>query len=178
MSQSEEMEATGTAEGLRDTIRPPRLEDAGLEDCALPPDSIKEAFLKAATAVKSRAASILSPSGEEELDGDCVNDPWPSAGESSDMLVGITPEAEPKRACPVEKGGGVSVDDVTTGVTDREESGDKVVGNDVPEGGEACVDVLQGLKIGDKGKMLKNDVEDEDEDEEECERPILAEAYV
>ncbi|KAM7480456.1 hypothetical protein LguiA_028669 [Lonicera macranthoides] len=172
------MEATGTAEGLLETIRPPRLEEAGLEDCSLPPDSIKEAFLKAATAVKSRAASILSPSGEAELDGDYVNDPWPSAGESSDTLVGITLETEPKGACPVEKGGGVpdaaSVDDVTTGVIDREESGDKVVGTDVPDEGEACVDGLQGLKIGDKGKKLKNDVEDE----EEGERPILAEAYV
>ncbi|KAM7486592.1 hypothetical protein LguiA_002601 [Lonicera macranthoides] len=165
------MEATGTAEGLLETIRPPRLQDAGLEDCALPPDSIKEAFLKAATAVNSRAASILSPSGEEELDGDCVNDPWPSARKSSDMLVGITPEAEPKGACPVEKGGGMpdaaSVDDVTTGVIDSEESGNKVVGTDVPGGGGggACVDGLQGLK---------NDVEDE----EEGERPTLAEAYV
>ncbi|KAM7486586.1 hypothetical protein LguiA_002595 [Lonicera macranthoides] len=148
------MEATGTAEGLLETIRPPRLQDAGLEDCALPPDSIKEAFLKAATAVNSRAASILSPSGEEELDGDCVNDPWPSAGKLSDTLVGITPEG----ACPVEKGGGMpdaaSVDDVTTGVIDSEELGDKV--------------------IGDKGKKLKNDVEDK----EEGERPTLAEAYV
>uniref|UniRef100_A0A7N0TC49 Uncharacterized protein n=1 Tax=Kalanchoe fedtschenkoi TaxID=63787 RepID=A0A7N0TC49_KALFE len=35
-------------------FRPPRLEDAGLEDCALPPDSIREAFLKAAAAVGAR----------------------------------------------------------------------------------------------------------------------------
>ncbi|KAM7460290.1 hypothetical protein LguiB_036338 [Lonicera macranthoides] len=74
-------------------------------DCALPSIPSK-AFLKAATIVKSRTSSFLSPSGEEELDGDCVNDPWPSAGESSDMLVWITaPEVEPKGACPVEKGG-------------------------------------------------------------------------
>ncbi|KAI4324746.1 hypothetical protein MLD38_030203 [Melastoma candidum] len=46
-------------------ILPPRLEDAGLEDCALPPESIQEAFMKAAFAVKSRASSLLSPSTEE-----------------------------------------------------------------------------------------------------------------
>ncbi|KAK2988440.1 hypothetical protein RJ640_022277 [Escallonia rubra] len=65
------MEATAEAvAGLLEKIRPPRLEDAGLEDCVLPPESIKEAFLKAATAVKS---TIFSPSedDEEEPQGKC-----------------------------------------------------------------------------------------------------------
>ncbi|KAL5729235.1 hypothetical protein ACHQM5_002211 [Ranunculus cassubicifolius] len=38
------------------TIRAPRLEDAGLEDCALSPNSIKQAFFKAANSIKSFVA--------------------------------------------------------------------------------------------------------------------------
>uniref|UniRef100_A0A7N0ZUY5 Uncharacterized protein n=1 Tax=Kalanchoe fedtschenkoi TaxID=63787 RepID=A0A7N0ZUY5_KALFE len=48
-------------------FRPPRLEDVGLEDCALPPDSIREAFLKAAAAVGSRFCD-----DHDEVD-DCID---------------------------------------------------------------------------------------------------------
>ncbi|KAL9681083.1 hypothetical protein QQ045_012864 [Rhodiola kirilowii] len=48
------MEAPPDQNPLLAEIRPPRIEDAGLEDCALSPNSIREAFLKAATAVGSR----------------------------------------------------------------------------------------------------------------------------
>uniref|UniRef100_A0A5B7ALL9 Uncharacterized protein n=1 Tax=Davidia involucrata TaxID=16924 RepID=A0A5B7ALL9_DAVIN len=175
------MDATREAEGLLDKIRPPRLEDAGLEDCALPPESIKEAFLKAATAVGSRAASIFSASGDETdtSDGNCVNDPWPTTKKSSDTLVGIKPGAEPPRPCAAEKGGDmpeVLGDEVAANFADAEERADKVVGQDVPKGGEeACVDGLQGLKIGEKGK--EKNLNDDDE-EKEGERPILAEACI
>jgi hypothetical protein len=171
---AEKMEATETAQGLLEKIIPPRLEDAGLEDCALPPELIKEAFFKAADAVKSRAASILSP------DGDCVNNPWPDVKDPSDNLVGITPVTESKGPCSVEKGSKVpesAAEDVTVGLTDGEEdSGDKLVGIDVPEGGESCVEGLQGLKIGDEKKKesLKNNDDDEEEGEK---RPILVEGY-
>ncbi|XP_058192485.1 uncharacterized protein LOC131309843 isoform X2 [Rhododendron vialii] len=139
------MEATTAAEGLLDQIRPPRLEDAGLEDCSLPPDSIMEAFLKAATDVGSRAASIF-----EKDEGRCVDDPW--GEEMGDDLVGVIEGVDPPPgACVAEKGGGVG---------EAEERGDKVV-----EGGEACVDGLKGLEIGDKGKSGG--------EEEEGERPIL-----
>ncbi|KAM1153243.1 hypothetical protein TB2_035203 [Malus domestica] len=47
-------------------ILPPHLEDAGLEDCALLPDSINETFLKAATAVKSRATPIFTSDEDKE----------------------------------------------------------------------------------------------------------------
>nr|KAJ0214318.1 hypothetical protein LSAT_V11C400219520 [Lactuca sativa] len=49
-SKNLQMEATGEANisSLLDKIKPSLLEDEGLEDCALPPDSIQEAFLKAA----------------------------------------------------------------------------------------------------------------------------------
>ncbi|KAI4331445.1 hypothetical protein MLD38_029632 [Melastoma candidum] len=81
-------------------ILPPRLEDAGLEDCALPPESVKEAFMKAALAVKSRASSLLSPSTEE---GDLVSGPIPEG--LSDHVVGAD-VAEWDHPCVVEKGGG------------------------------------------------------------------------
>ncbi|KAG5540978.1 hypothetical protein RHGRI_021013 [Rhododendron griersonianum] len=55
---------------MLDKIQPPRPEDTGIEDYALPPDSIKEAFLKAATTVVSRATLIFEK--EEER---CVEDP-------------------------------------------------------------------------------------------------------
>ncbi|KAF7141650.1 hypothetical protein RHSIM_Rhsim06G0080600 [Rhododendron simsii] len=64
------MEATTTAKGLLDKIRPLCAEDVGLKDCALPPGSMKEAFLKAATGFSSHAALIFEK--EEEH---CVEDP-------------------------------------------------------------------------------------------------------
>ncbi|XP_022714983.1 uncharacterized protein LOC111274531 [Durio zibethinus] len=73
--------------GLLEKILPPRLEDAGLEDCALPPDSIHEAFLKAASAVKSRAATFFHSDGEDEVGTACVDYPFPDNGKcSSDIL--------------------------------------------------------------------------------------------
>ncbi|PSR96128.1 UPF0210 protein like [Actinidia chinensis var. chinensis] len=172
------MEATGEVENLLEKIRPPRLEDAGLEDCALPPDSIKEAFLKAASAVGSRAASIFAVSDDEE-DGGCVNDRWTDSVDSSDAQVGIREGVGPLPGpCVAEKGGvvpQVMVDEVDAGVTDAEEKADKVVvvGPAVAEGKD-CVDGLRGLKIGGGGR--KHD--EENEEEREGERPILAEANV
>ena len=84
------MEATrgGESTGLLDKILPPRLEDAGLEDCALPPDSIHEAFLKAASAVNSRAATLLHSDDEDEVEPGCVDDPFPDNRKcSSDILA-------------------------------------------------------------------------------------------
>ena len=67
------MEATEEqGRGLLSKIIPSRPEDAGLEDYALTRDSIKEAFFKDATAVKSRAATILT---SDEEDNSCVADP-------------------------------------------------------------------------------------------------------
>lgn len=176
------MEATEEAGGLLGKIMPPRLEDAGLEDCALPPESIKEAFLKAATAVRS---AISASSDDEEAEGRCVNDPWPKVEGSPDELLGISGGVDDvPGGCHTEKGGGLP--DVAGGevaVQDAEEKVDEVVvgGPAMPEGGAACVDGLQGLEIGEKsggktGKKLK-DSEVDDVDSEE-EKPILAEGYV
>ncbi|XP_043724791.1 uncharacterized protein LOC122671562 isoform X2 [Telopea speciosissima] len=163
------MEATGD-EGLLKTIRPPRLEDAGLEDCALSDESIKEAFLKAANSIRSRASSILITTAEDEEDDSksCIQDPGPSDGKLSDTLVGISPEAEPPGPCGNEKGGGLpqslGADVVVAGVADSLSD----------EEGRHCVDELQGLKI-------KEDVDHKDYDDEQDNRdegPILAETYV
>ncbi|KAH7858233.1 hypothetical protein Vadar_021574 [Vaccinium darrowii] len=170
------MEATSDAQGLLGKIRAPRLEDAGLEDCALPPDSIKEAFLKAATAVGSRAAPVFSSnSDEEEEDGrSCVEDPW-GEEKPGDDLVGVREGVDPPPgACVAEKGSGVGEvmgDEVAAGLTEAEERmGDKVVDGreGAEEGGEACVDGLKGLKIGEK----KKDKNGEGEEDEGGPRPI------
>lgn len=159
------MEAAGGAESLIDKIKPPRLEDAGLEDCALPPESIKEAFLKAASAVRS----IVTDSDDE---GRCVEDPWE---DSTDALVGISDGVSaPTEGCVVEKGGGLT-----------EAPGDKlVVGGGLPEGGDACIDGLQGMEIGGKGrgnlgkKLLGGNDDVGDEEENGDNKPTLAEGYI
>ncbi|KAM7254572.1 hypothetical protein ACFE04_003952 [Oxalis oulophora] len=160
-------------------ILPPRIEDAGLEDCALPPDSIKEAFLKAATAVKSRASSLFATASEdeEEDEHDCINDPWLIAKDVTDtiiagkgsplpesdvLVVGGLPEEH--GPCTVEKNSGVV-----------EEGKDKVVvgGGEVADVDERedCVGGGGGVK-GSK----KNKVKGENGDDEE--KPILAEGFV
>lgn len=171
------MELTKESESLLDKIRPPRLEDAGLEDSALPPESIKEAFLKAATAVRS----MISVSDEDESQGQCVKTPSPSEDSTKDALVGITEGIEhiPGK-CSTEKGGGGDVPEGTTDVVadskDPEEVGDLVGGSYLPESGQSCVDGLQGLEIGDKGgEIKKKEAEEEDEDSE---KPTLVEGFV
>ncbi|KAH7855153.1 hypothetical protein Vadar_021820 [Vaccinium darrowii] len=177
------MEATRDAQGLLDKIRPPRLDDASLEDCALPPDSIKEAFLRAATAISSRGASVFSSNSEEEEEGrSCVEDPW---GEEKlgDDLVGVREGVDsPPGDCMAEKGGGlgeVMGDEVVAGLTEaKERRGDKVVDGREgveEEGGEACVvDGLKGLKIGEK----EGGNNGEGEEDEGGSRPILGETFV
>lgn len=164
------MEAAGEAKSIIEKIMPPRLEDAGLEDCALPPDSIREAFLKAASAVRS----IISDSGDE---GGCVDDPWE---DSSDALVGVSDGVgAPAEGCTVEKGGGPAGDTVAVGGGDEdaESKTDALVGPGLPDGGEkACVDGLQGLEIEEKGKGIlgkKCDVADKEEKGDD--EPILVE---
>jgi len=61
------------------SIIPPRLEDAGLEDCALCAEGINEAFLKGPKAMKSKPSSVFH-------DGECIEDPVPSNGELTDSL--------------------------------------------------------------------------------------------
>ncbi|MED6146756.1 hypothetical protein PIB30_037661 [Stylosanthes scabra] len=173
------MESAKEQHGLLHQILPPRLEDAGLEDCALPPESIHQAFLKAASAVKS-AAAIFSDD-DDATARDCVNDPWPAAAEgTSDAVIGIEQENEPPGACAVEKGCEAGGDEVKvaggSGGGELDEVVDEVVvgeGAKLGEGEEeSCVDELQGLGIEDAKKNKKRNGEEEEK------KPILAEGYV
>ncbi|XWS20294.1 hypothetical protein CRYUN_Cryun31cG0088200 [Craigia yunnanensis] len=180
------MEATrGRGTGLLDKILPPRLEDAGLEDCALPPDSIHEAFLKAASAANSRVATFFHSDDEDEVEPGCLNDPFPDNGKcSSDILVSLP--------CPdipdvvVVGGSSDPASDSVGGCVKEKESGREVVegkdmvvvGGDVGEAvdGKGCIDdELKALKIGEKEKK-KN--ENQEEEERGKEKPIPVEGFV
>ncbi|KAL6006231.1 hypothetical protein ACLOJK_040277 [Asimina triloba] len=164
------MQATKEKEALLKMIRPPRVEDAGLEDCALPPEAIKEAFLKAASSLRSSAESMFSANDDDEVEGGgCVEDPRPSNGETWDALTGGFPE-NPATCGEAEKGG------LPKGSGDGEGSSDKVVGAQVPEMEEGrkggCVEgLLEDLEIGDKGDFENE--EDSDEDEKLEDTPTL-----
>ncbi|GMY34176.1 hypothetical protein FCV25MIE_29418 [Fagus crenata] len=85
------MESTKDREGgLLDKILPLRLEDSGLKDCALPLDSIQEAFLRAAKDMKSHASSIFTTDDDEGAPhGRCATEKGsrvPEVG-SGDMVV-------------------------------------------------------------------------------------------
>ena len=176
------MESAKEESGLLHQILPPRLEDAGLEDCALPPDSIKEAFLKAASAVKSGAASIFS--ADDEDDSDCVKNPWPTAKGVTDEVMGIEAENDPPGGCIAEKGsviGERGIDGVRVGGggVDVEKVRDDVVvgegGMRLGENGKACVDELQGLDIKED---VKNRGNEEEEEHKNGKRPTLTEGFL
>ncbi|KAL9304463.1 hypothetical protein ACSQ67_021726 [Phaseolus vulgaris] len=171
------MESTKEQSGILHQILPPRLEDAGLEDPALPPESIHQAFLQAAAAVKSRAASIFSTTADAEDDDDgCVSDPWRASKGASDVIVGIDTENEPPGSCTVERGVEGSADEVrVVGVGGGGGSDDVVVAGEgkLGEDVEACVDELQGLNIED----VEKDGEVREENDEEKKKPTLVEGY-
>ncbi|KAL4332113.1 hypothetical protein GQ457_07G031830 [Hibiscus cannabinus] len=183
------MEATKGREttGLLDMILPPRLEDAGLEDCALPPDSIQEAFLKAASVVKSRAATFFHADGEGEDEDErgCVDDPFPDKGKcSSDILIS-PPCPDMPDAVLVGGGSSEAVDGCVKEKGCGEEAGEVkdviIVGGDDGEGmvGKGCLDdELKGLEIKDEEKKQDDDDDDDDESQREKEKPILVEGFV
>ncbi|KAK2654839.1 hypothetical protein Ddye_014695 [Dipteronia dyeriana] len=163
------MEATKEGTGLLNNILPPRLEDAGLEDCALQPDSIKQAFLRAASAVSSRASTLFHDDDDDDP-ASCVDDPWPAAAKdaASDTVVGVSPVPEVPGPCGVLKGDGVV-----------EESEDKVVvvgGGDVEKGkgGDGFVEGLKGLSIEEEEEKK----EKKEKEEKESEKPTLVEGVV
>ncbi|XP_021298759.1 uncharacterized protein LOC110427531 [Herrania umbratica] len=179
------MEATrgGEATGFLEKVLPPRLEDAGLEDCALPPDSIHEAFRKAASAVKSRAAFFHSDDEDEDEPG-CLDDLFPDNAKcSSDFLASLPcpdmsdvlvvgepsdPASDSVGGCVKEKEGGREVVEGRDAV---------VVGGDGVEAGDGrgCIDdELKGLEIGVKEKRKK---ENQEEEETGKEKPILVEGF-
>lgn len=71
-----------------EAINPPRLEDAGLEDCALPLESILEAFSKAASITSiSRFSNSVDDAVDEEDEGSQV-DQIEDGGEPSPVQEG------------------------------------------------------------------------------------------
>ncbi|KAG0492085.1 hypothetical protein HPP92_005182 [Vanilla planifolia] len=70
-----------------ESIRPPRLEDAGLEDCALSPESIMEAFSRAAVSLKYSDDSVFSIAVDDDDHGDgCVQDASPTNCQIPDKI--------------------------------------------------------------------------------------------
>ncbi|RRT34504.1 hypothetical protein B296_00056964 [Ensete ventricosum] len=65
-------------------IAPPRLEDAGLEDCALPPESIMEAFALAAISVGPR----VDEDGDDEGFGEAPDEDSASGAPSAAVAGG------------------------------------------------------------------------------------------
>ncbi|XP_031484969.1 uncharacterized protein LOC116254053 [Nymphaea colorata] len=177
----EEIEAQATssqAEGLL-KIAPPRLEDAGLEDCALPPDAIKLAFLKAADAIGSVLPGRLRH--REDDDGysgkRCVDNPPPTDGGLPDYLLGAPSADEERHRGPCSGKDIIPAaigDDVVVGRGKGwEGSGDRVLGLNVrssEDDGPACVDGLEGLDEVQQQEDQQREKRDE--------RPILDEAYI
>ncbi|KAL5201727.1 hypothetical protein ABZP36_036081 [Zizania latifolia] len=139
-------------------IRPPPLEDAGLEDCALPPESIAEAFSLAAKAVSSRLAH-LSFSDDDDDDGDhslpprggygggCVDYSGPTCGAIPDALVGAGCD---RNGCADEVvvvgGGSGGGDEVVVGGRGDEEDRVVVLGEEQDqklESDEGCVEGIR-----------------------------------
>ncbi|KAL6655847.1 hypothetical protein ACP70R_006673 [Stipagrostis hirtigluma subsp. patula] len=156
-------------------IRPPRLEDAGLEDCALPPESIAEAFSLAAMAVSSRLARFPhsdSNSDDEDLPlpvprgGGCVDDAGHTGGAVPDALIGSDVDGGGgDEVVLVGGGGGGNGDKVVDGGRGEEEDRVVVVGEgrlDKKLGKEdGCVEGI-GEGVGEPGRA-RGDGEDEDE---------------
>jgi hypothetical protein len=181
MSGEDELLAGGGA-----PILPPRLEDAGLEDCALPPESIAEAFSLAAAAVSSRLACFpfSDDSDDEEgrvsapRGGGCVDEAGPARGAvpDADALVGsgVTGDAGGADEVAVVGGGrgGGCEDVVVVGGRGEEQDGVVVVGEGRietelgKEGG--CVEgVREGVSVPGRAHG------DGKDDEEVAEKVIL-----
>lgn len=97
-------------------IRPPRLEDAGLEDCALPPDAIREAFARAADSLKSRLTIASDDDESDDNDAQRTDDESDLQTASSRVLVMVgddgVVEEEEKKAKGLREEDGVGSDDV------------------------------------------------------------------
>lgn len=180
------MEATRGREatGFLDMVLPPRLEDAGLEDCALPPDSIHEAFRKAASAVKSRGATFFHSDDEDDDEPGCGDDPFPDSAKCSSEFLASLPcqdmsdvlvVGEPLDPASDSVGGCVKVQEGRGEVVEGRDT--VVVGGDGVEAGDGrgCIDdELKGLEIGRKERR-KN--ENQEEEETGKEKPILVEGF-
>ncbi|WVZ64625.1 hypothetical protein U9M48_014119 [Paspalum notatum var. saurae] len=172
-------------------IRPPRLEDAGLEDCALPPESIAEAFSLAAAAAVSSPLTLSDDSDSDEggesrawalRGGGCVDDAAPARGAVPDALIGgggggLTGATGADEVVVVGGGRGGGCEDAVV-VGGRAEEGDRVVvvGEGLgekklgKEGG--CVDGVREGVVGEPRRAQGGG--EDDEKEAAAEKAILA----
>ncbi|KAL0910520.1 hypothetical protein M5K25_021511 [Dendrobium thyrsiflorum] len=178
----------GVVERFIGAIRPPRLDGAGLEYCALPSKSIMEAFSRVAGSIKSHVAAAASLSGfaDDSVDGEgggCIQDPGPINGQIPDKLLGIGEMFPP--ALPLCGNGGKQAeiedakDDVVVigaGGGEMDSGRVVVVGGAGYEGGKGgCTgdgELLPGVK---NGQAHDGDLDDDDEHKE---GPILVEGLI
>ncbi|KAF0914762.1 hypothetical protein E2562_031371 [Oryza meyeriana var. granulata] len=177
-------------------IRPPRLEDAGLEDCALPAESIAEAFSLAAKAVSSRLGHLSLSDDEDDEDGDdrllpprgggaggCVEDSGPTCGAIPDALVGVGGDrASGADEVVVVGGGGEGGDEVVVGGRGDEEDRVVMVGEERDKKLGAEKGCVEGIKEGiDESGGAEGNGEEGKEEEEEVvvavEKAILVEDF-
>jgi hypothetical protein len=155
---------------------PPKLEDAGLEDCALPIEGVQEAFRIAAEKAKAAADSLkINLKGSDEDVGGCLSDPKPTIGDLKDAGIGLA-GSTPDESC-VETNTGGLLEEGTDAVVDPvgEPKEDKLVGGiDVqPKLGEyGCV----GPVIGAEPSVTTDSADDGGD--EEPKGPSLTEAYL
>jgi hypothetical protein len=155
------MELQGNAGFL--SSMPPKLEDAGLEDCALPIEGIQEAFRIAAGKAKAAADSFkVNMQSKVEDVGGCISNPMPTSGDFKDTPI-ATAGTTPGDSCVDVHTGGLledGKDAVVDPLGDAKE--DKlIVGTDVePKLGEdGCLqgDLLEPVGVPDASGVADND---------------------
>uniref|UniRef100_A0A0E0B271 Uncharacterized protein n=1 Tax=Oryza glumipatula TaxID=40148 RepID=A0A0E0B271_9ORYZ len=143
-------------------VRALRLEDAGLEDCGLPQESIAEAFSLATMAVSSRLAhfSLFDDDDDEEDDhlfpprgggaGGCVEDSGPTCRVIPDALVGVGGDRRSgaDEVVVVGGGGGEGGDEVVIGGRGDEEDRVVVVGEERGEKLGSDNGCIEGIREG------------------------------
>jgi len=158
---------------------PPKLEDAGLEDCALPIEGIQEAFRIAAEKAQAAADGFkVSMKSKAEDIGGCVLNPAPINGDLKDTTIEAT-GTKPADSCVEPHTGGL-LEDGKDAVVDPlgEPKEDKLVGGiDVEPklGEEGC---LKGDPLEPVGGIPEPSAVTDDDGEEEPKGPTLTEAFL
>lgn len=155
---------------------PPKLEDAGLEDCALPIEGIQEAFRIAADKAMAAADSLTAnlKSKAEDIGG-CISNPTPVDGDLKDNSI-ETIATKPGESCVAPHTGGLleeGKDSVVDPIGETRE--DKLVGGIVDDtsklGDEGC---LKGDPLEPVGIAAEASADGNDDDEPKG--PTLTEA--
>ncbi|KAJ7522794.1 hypothetical protein O6H91_18G026800 [Diphasiastrum complanatum] len=89
------------------STKPPRLEDAGLEDPALLPDAIQEAFRLAAEKVRSAATEVLGRIDTTSNPSSCIEEGGFTEDQWDDALVDFVEEGQQGSCCTDTRAGGL-----------------------------------------------------------------------